>query len=215
MNILNYIWPPFCQSCRAWLKARTLLCFECRAQIIPIVSGICVINTTCSIPVVAISDYQEPLKALIVAKKRSHRLAAQYLGSLIWELSSVRALRFDYLVPVPQHWTRRFIRGYNPAQVIARELSRESGKPVADIMRRVKRTRYQLSLTATERAQNVRNAFALALSPKEYALYKGAHLLLVDDLYTTGATARAAVQELLKLEPASITIVVACRVLSS
>ena len=99
----------------------------------------------------------------------------------------------DLVVPVPLHWTRRFQRGYNQAEVIAREVARALGVPCRNILRRNRRTGTQTRLSVEGKERNVRGAFSLkagaagaasagmvAASPK--------HLLLVDDTFTTGAT---------------------------
>lgn len=71
----------------------------------------------------------------------------------------------DVVVPVPLHWTRQWRRGYNQAEVIARELGAALGAELrADILRRVRRTRSQVHLSVPEKAANVRGAFALRRS---------------------------------------------------
>ena len=110
----------------------------------------------------------------------------------------------DAVIPVPLHWLRRWRRGYNQAEVIARGVAEgmaESGAlagsgsiraaiPVlTGVLRRVRRTRTQTRLDAAGRYGNVRSAFVadcstLASSENE----EPRHLLLLDDVYTTGAT---------------------------
>lgn len=112
----------------------------------------------------------------------------------------------DVVVPVPLHWTRQWRRGYNQAEVIARELAAVLGAELrTDILRRVRRTRSQVRLSVPEKAANVRGAFALRRS---FALHYPSllqrsslapsaptqltpqvrHILLVDDTFTTGST---------------------------
>ncbi len=101
----------------------------------------------------------------------------------------------DVLVPVPIHAARRRERGYNQAEKIAEELSAWSGVPVAsDALKRVRPTKSQTRLNKEDRGVNLRNAMVLGRASK----LAGMRVLLVDDVYTTGATARACVELLRK-----------------
>ena len=105
----------------------------------------------------------------------------------------------DVVIPVPLHWTRQWRRGYNQAEVIARELASVLGAELrTDILRRSRRTRSQVRLPMAAKAANVHGAFTLARNmqgvPTGYdikAPYSAAHILLVDDTFTTGATLNA------------------------
>ena len=90
----------------------------------------------------------------------------------------------DLVVPVPLHWSRKWHRGYNQAQVIARELALALGAPLgADVLRRVRHTHTQTHLDADARLRNVAGVFQLRRVPEQ-----ARHILLVDDTFTTGAT---------------------------
>ena len=94
--------------------------------------------------------------------------------------------RFDAIAPVPLHADRLAERGYNQAELLARALSRRSHTPLrTDLIRRARHTRAQVGLNAHERADNVQDAFLA--NPA----CRGLHLLLIDDVYTTGATLNA------------------------
>ena len=120
----------------------------------------------------------------------------------------------DLVVPVPLHWTRRRQRGYNQAAVIAREVASALGVPMEErLLRRRRRTRTQTRLTVEQKAANVGGAFAVrprrlerllrafrpeplpgtAVSGTDSGLFFPGrlHLLLVDDVFTTGATLEA------------------------
>lgn len=160
--------------------------------------------------VLAVSDYQNPLRKLILAKRYRKKIAATQLGELIWQMTYVQKTMFDVIVPIPLHWTRYAWRGYNQAAEIGQVLSNQSGKPLVDMLSRVERTPFQATLNKIERAQNMRHIFKLGNSNKE--LYRDKHILIVDDLLTTGATMREAARTLLALRPAAISGVVGCRV---
>ena len=100
----------------------------------------------------------------------------------------------DGLVPVPLHWTRRLRRGYDQADLLAREVSRESGIPVLRCLRRTRRTATQGALGSGTRRSNVAGAFALV--PKARRDIAGRDLWLVDDVATSLATAEACAQVL-------------------
>jgi len=95
----------------------------------------------------------------------------------------------DLVVPVPLHWTRHARRGYNQAALIARELARSLKAPHAErLLRRCRRTRSQTRLSVAEKAINVSGAFALR---RHRPLPAARHILLIDDVFTTGATLAA------------------------
>lgn len=95
------------------------------------------------------------------------------------------AAGYDALVPVPLHRSRLRMRGANQAEILSRQVGERTGLPVMDVLVRTRPTRPQTRLDAKGRRENVEGAFALR-SP-----VKGLRLLLVDDVRTTGATARA------------------------
>ena len=90
---------------------------------------------------------------------------------------------FNFIVPVPSHWSRVLKRGYNPADIISFELSNILNIPVQKILKRVKKTDYQKGKSTKDRYENVKNAFVC--SEKNLLEQK---IILVDDVMTTGAT---------------------------
>lgn len=207
---LDLLAPPMCAYCKIFLDQRTILCDRCLMLIKPITSGSVVINSTYTMKVFAISDYKDPIKSLILAKSSSNIIASKHLGNLLWHLTHVATLDFDYIIPIPLHWTRFAKRGFNQAEEMAKVLAEKSGKPVQQLLQRAKRTPFQSKVLVHERIGNVADAFVLKKLNKNF--YVGKHLLLIDDLSTTGSTLRFAARELARLKPASITAVVAARV---
>jgi ComF family protein len=114
----------------------------------------------------------------------------------------------DVIVPVPLHWSRRFMRGFNQAREMGEVLAHKKKCACAELVRRTRHTAYQADLAVALRAPNVKNAFELT---KSASRYRGTHMVLLDDVMTTGSTLRAVATVLLKIKPASLTIVVACR----
>jgi len=210
-DLLDVIMPPFCARCRLFLSTHAVFCAPCESLIKPIVSVDLEITQQFSIKVLSIGDYHDPLKKLILAKGWSDIIAARQLGLLIWHLTNFKTLPCDYLIPIPLHRTRYAYRGYNQAEEIARTLGAQRGVPVVSALTRKKRTAYQASLAHDQRKDNVKNAFELA--KEQYHLFENKHIVLLDDLMTTGVTLRAAAKQLQLSKPASISAVVAARVI--
>jgi len=99
---------------------------------------------------------------------------------------------FDAIVPVPLHWWRRWNRGFNQSELLARALSRSTGIPVRDALRRTRPTASQAGLSNTARRRNMVQAFRCR---REIAV-RGKRILLVDDVMTTGSTATACARAL-------------------
>jgi len=208
---LSYIIsPPYCANCRVSTKERTIFCDTCFAKITPVTSIDIKIKNGYMVKIIAISDYKEPLRTLILAKKSSNYLASKQLGQLMWQMTNLKNCDFDHIIPIPLHYLRKIKRGYNQTETMANVISQYSKKPVEHVLKRRKITKYQLNLNKDERSENLKNAFEI----KTYNTnkFKDKHILLVDDLYTTGSTVIAASNELIKLTPKSITVVVGCRV---
>jgi ComF family protein len=95
----------------------------------------------------------------------------------------------DLVIPVPLHWYRKWRRGYNQAEVIAKELARAlDAKLGADVLCRIRRTRTQTRLDADARLKNVAGVFQVKSAQARRLLATARHVLLVDDTFTTGAT---------------------------
>ena len=112
----------------------------------------------------------------------------------------------DLVVPVPLHRNRLRDRGYNQALQLARQVGRQIKVPVApDLLRRVRDTATQQGLDAAARKSNLRNAFAVARP------LTGQRLLLVDDVLTTGTTARECAHVLLAAGASGVEVAVLAR----
>jgi len=117
----------------------------------------------------------------------------------------------DLIAPVPLHWRRLLTRRYNQSVLLARAVAREAGQALApDLLRRVRWTGSQAGLRAHERRRNVRRAFDLA--PRWAVRVKGAGVVLVDDVLTTGATADACTRVLLAAGARHVDILTLARV---
>jgi ComF family protein len=118
----------------------------------------------------------------------------------------------DVIVPVPLHPLRFFSRRFNQSAELARALSRFTGKPFdPSLLIRTRRTKQQVGLGALQRQDNVRGAFQV---PAELKInFAGKTILLIDDVYTTGATIFAATKALKKAGAKSVDVLTFARVI--
>jgi len=107
---------------------------------------------------------------------------------------------FDVVVPVPIHWSRKCLRGFNQAEVLSEGLPRVR----RDVLIRTRRTRQQVGLTPEQRLRNLRGAFAVA-EPVQ-----GLTVLLLDDVVTSGGTARECARALRSGGAARIELLTYC-----
>ncbi len=114
---------------------------------------------------------------------------------------------FDLVVPTPLHWRRRLKRGFNQADLLARELSRTTGIPLLRALRKTKNTQVQSTLSGPQRRRNVKGAFRV----KNAASISKKRILLVDDVYTTGATANACAKVLKDAGAQSVAVLTLAR----
>ncbi len=113
----------------------------------------------------------------------------------------------DLVVPVPLHEKRLARRGYNQALELARPLAHAHGFPLAPgILQRTRDTPPQTELSAEQRHKNLRGAFTASAVPE------GASVLLIDDVFTTGATLREAAKTLRKAGAAHVRVLAMARV---
>lgn len=116
---------------------------------------------------------------------------------------------FDVIVPMPLHWRKLWQRGFNQAELLAAEVARRWSVPVMNAARRKKYAESQAGLTASKRRANVSGAFSV---PKRYRnRLDGKHVLLIDDVMTTGATANACARELKRAGAARVTLLTLAR----
>jgi len=207
-RLFQLIAPAFCVHCSTSLSQDLFLCNSCKESIIPIATQELFITDTYQAKVFSVSNYEEPLRSLTLAKQYGNRLASKQLGKLIWQKTDLHAVDFDYIVPVPLHWTRYAWRWFNQAEIIAEELSKASGKPLVKLLKRDRNTGYQAGLSREKRLNNLLNAFRLLDNAQAY---RGKKVLLVDDVMTTGTTLKTCARQLIKIGPEKIFIAVACR----
>jgi len=167
---------PVCRGCFAdlpWASARNLV-------IAPLTS------------VIAPLEYAFPIDAAIKAIKFKRRLFyAPAFGHLLVQCFAALPDNVDAFVPVPLHWRRHAMRGFNQAAEIARPIRAATGLPLVTNVTRFRRTPYQSGLTAAQRKRNLQSAFVVR-GTVDYR-----HVLIIDDVITTGETCRQLARALL------------------
>jgi ComF family protein len=160
---------------------------------------------------IALGHYEGRLRDLLLRMKaHTGDGVSLALGRLMWQRCGERlaACEADVVAPIPLHWRRRISHRTNSAAVLAEVLSSKMGVPWADgLLRRTRSTLRQFDLNPPKRWENVRRAFAVRAG---YHL-RDAHVLLVDDILTTGATCSEAAKALRAAGAARVTVAVVAR----
>jgi ComF family protein len=231
-GVLDAVLPARCLGCGAVIDAAGLLCPRCWSGIdflgapqcaccgFPFevdpgegaLCGACLRRRPAFARARAVFRYGEDSRKLILGFKHGDRLhGAPAYGR--WMVRAGVGLVADasLIAPVPLHWTRLFRRRYNQAALLALALGRESDVPVvADLLVRRRRTPSQGRLNAAERHRNMRGAFALAARYRDRV--QGGRVLLVDDVFTTGATVEACASVLVKAGASAVDVLTLARV---
>ena len=150
------------------------------------------------------SAYRHILYSL---KYKGNTAAGEHFGRMLGrKMSGAEHFKdVDVVIPVPLHWTRKWSRGYNQAEYIAKTLATELGAQIRkDILLRRRRTSTQTKVDVEQKGKNVHGAFE-AVVPE----HMPAHILIVDDVFTTGSTLSACHEALRKALPASVRISIA------
>jgi ComF family protein len=207
---------PFCPDCRTALTVDShAQCPRCAGTIGPFaqVSEGCPHCRGTSFPfdkVIRLGPYEGRLREVILRMKHSSGEPLAELVGEVWAECSeagLRTLGADVVVPVPLHWRRRWWRGYNQSEALARPLARRLGLPCQPSrLRRIRNTPLQPSQSPTARLENVRGAF-LARGRG----LAGRTVVLVDDVLTTGGTASEAARALRRGGARAVVVAVLAR----
>ena len=224
---IDLIFPPRCPLCGVALSDHTGLCVTCWSDLaIPgtpgcslcqrpfghglaegLVCAPCLSEPPTHDGVAAGTIYNPTSRKLVLAFKYAGKIA---LAPMLARLMAARLRDVDehwLVVPVPLHRWRLWGRGYNQAALLSREISRLTGaKPLVDGLVRRKHTPKLAGLGREARAHTV--AGAIKANPGRIGRIKGAKIILVDDVLTTGATSNACIAAL--KHAGAQKVVVAC-----
>ena len=181
---------PLCPLCSRTLDKPMAICWYCRKRPFPLKR------------IRAVFKYTSPLTELIYKLKYHNQFAlAEPLGQQMAAAWSQQEISPSIVVPVPLHAERLRKRGYNQSMLLAKQLCSEWTLPLStDALRRVRNTRPQVELDASERVQNVQAAFVA-----DETAVADQHILLIDDVCTTGSTLTACTNALLAVGAASVS----------
>jgi ComF family protein len=208
-NLIDFIVPPKCLTCREPVLDPASLCLACWGKLKNIEAPVCNIMGTPfaydqgagAISAAALTDppnwdraraavaYDEASRGLVHALKyRDTMEAGLFMARMMGRAGRELVADADIIIPVPLHRWRLWSRRFNQAAFLSQHLARSFGKPShTDVLLRRKPTKSQVGLKQDERRKNVAKAFEV--SPDGVSHLAGAKVLLVDDVMTTGATA--------------------------
>ena len=196
---VQFIARPYCDRCALpfpFPAGAELSCGQCLADPPPWQRGR------------AVMVYNDISRDLVLGFKYGDRLDFSPLFG-VWLARAAGDLlgENDIIVPVPSHWRSVLVRRYNQAAELARAVRRVSELPVVWSALRKRHTQRTRGLNRRQRAVSLRNAFALASADR----VRGARVLVVDDVMTTGATLHAVARTLLQGGARSVDVVVLVR----
>jgi ComF family protein len=231
--LVDLVFPPRCPSCGEAIAAQDGLCVVCWSELAipgepacalcgrPFVDGIVSEGAVCA-PcladpprhdgIAAATLYNEASRKLVLAFKHGRKIA---LAPMLARLIAARLPQTEgawLVVPVPLHPFRLWRRGFNQSALLAREIARLRGATLlVDGLVRRKRTPVLGGLGKAARARALSGA--IAVRPRCRAALKGAHVILVDDVMTSGATSDACVGALKRVGAEKVVVACFARVL--
>jgi len=235
-GMINVLLPPRCLSCGTGLAGEGALCAPCWKEIEFIDGPVC---DACGLPFEfdegagvlcgacvqqrpayrrhrSVMRYTDASRSLILGFKHGDRTdGAPTYGAWLKRAGLAQIREGTIIVPVPLHRKRLFTRRYNQSALLAQELSKSlaalTNTVVAPgLLRRTRPTASQGNLSRSARFRNVAGAFAV--HPTHRAHVRQAHILLIDDVMTTGATIEACAKTLMRAGAASVDVLTLARV---
>jgi ComF family protein len=183
-RLVSLVVPPLCVACREPELGGGALCGECADALVALAPGQAGHRSVVLARAWAPFSYEGVARRVVMAlKARSATQAARFMAGAINARAPAGLLAGGVLVPVPGQPAGNRRRGFDHAHEIARELGRLAGLPVAGALRRAP-VRAQVGLGRAERGANAR----ASVSVQRAAVPRGGRAILVDDVYTTGAT---------------------------
>lgn len=230
--LLDLAYPPVCLNCDGPTALADGLCAKCFRALRPITAPHCpvlglpfpVSIGNDAISAEALADpppfgraraaviYNDVARTLVSRLKYGDRPElARFCARLMAGAGHELWAGEPILVPIPLHPSRQRERRYNQSMDLAQALAQRTGLTVDPLLvRRVRKTRQQVGLSGTGRERNVAGAFAV--HPELLVRSRGRRIVLVDDVYTTGATSKAVTRALLKAGAEVVDVISFARV---
>lgn len=199
-KIISVLFPNRCPYCKQLIKPFSHSCENCKKEI-PVhgyFQGVSDGFKCCS-PLI----YRGRFKRAVLAFKFKNKIQySPHFAKLIHKQikESYEDYIFDCITYVPMYYKDEKERGYNQSQLLAKDLSELMGIPCIKTIEKTKQTDRQHNLLAAERRKNLKGAF----KPVDKSFIKGKHILLIDDIVTTGTTLNECSKALEKGKPAQI-----------
>ena len=187
-----------CRGCGGELDTALALCSACLAA-----------EKRPWVGAAAVYEYRDLTRRLIHRFKfYNHPELARSFGLAGAErMREEEKFRADVVVPIPLHFTRHYWRSFNQAELFGEVVARELGIPLCNALARIRRTPHQARLSREARRKNPRGVFAV----RDVESIRGRCVLLVDDVFTTGATLASAAKVLLKAGSGPVFVLTAAR----
>lgn len=217
--LVDFLLPPVCMACRGAVDRPGCLCAPCWRQVefvTPPVTGDPAMKAALSGShtnrLRAAALFGEVTRNLVHTLKYADRLdIAPAMAAMMARAGADVLADADALIPVPLHGLRRWRRRFNQSALLARHIARASGVPVRNgWLVRARMTVPQVGLDREARLRNVAGAFHVPETV--YADIRGHRVVLVDDVYTTGATLHACTEALMRAGAGRVDVLVFARV---
>lgn len=225
--LLNLFFPPKCLSCQTLVAKTGSLCAHCWNQMEFVHQPLCVQcghpfefslteDTLCGECVAnpppyrkarTVCMYNDISRNIVTGLKYSDRTyIAPYIARWMTRNGQSLLEEADYIVPVPLHRLRLFTRRYNQALLLANTIGKQTGIPLMhNLLKRKRHTPPQAGLTRNQRLKNVTGAFTIRSKYHKRICQK--HIVLIDDVMTTGATIHACTRALLKAGAVRVDVI--------
>ena len=205
-KILDYIFPPKCGFCKKISKE--YLCKKCEIKISYLKKDKItkVVNEDFKY-LLYCYDYKNEIRDKLISFKFNDKpeLCETFVKLLLNNKKICRFLEScDIIIPVPMYKEKQTIRGYNQTELIAKKVSKELNIELKNALTKQRDTMMQSSLNAEERKENVINTYECDKSQKIF----GKKVVLFDDIYTTGSTARECAKQLKKSGAKEIAVLI-------
>lgn len=202
-----------CSGCAEDLPWNELQCARCAESLpAPLPAGIncadCQQRPPPYVAAAAPLTYTFPVDAAIKALKFRRRLEyGPAFGAMLVAMLARLPHDIDAVLPVPLHWRRQAVRGFNQAHELCRPLRKCTDLPLVPNVSRIRATPRQSGLSAEQRRRNLRAAFVVD------GRVESRHVLIVDDVITSGATCRQLARVLLRAGAEKVSVVAVARAL--